>query len=536
MDRGDEYELFEINRNPIRSPLLSAMEVAKKFIISNDLIITGGMAIDFALRNVGDSLYNPNSLNGVVPDYDCYSPDPVKHAYDLVEELYEYGYTNDGFYRLDAIRAKHIQTIRVRLEYKSVIEISYIPPKIFANLPKLKYMNMLIIHPHWQMINMHRSLSYPLIDPPFESLFNRLKKDTERFMMLLEKYPIAVEIYMMPQNNINIVKILDEIAKYEKTDKEIVNPNEIRISQYDFFNGLKYENKSFEDIILFGFAAYPFYYIEYSRIIDNFKSILGDKLPNAFDNIHNSGIELKNTTDAEKYKFDNIKIPMDEISFITSNSELIKSIFADDTWIKYEPFLDYLLPSYFKKFEGYNVTIFHLYNTFIPISKINFNNTYVNVANANNILTYFLVKYNVETNERKNVYLTFYLSIINMIKNISKLIDRVMEKFGITDGVELGDKNAPKEILKVISYVLESPFFISKKLYGKHNKSESFLYSELQDYKRLLSMKPINNMTAPMISLPNVPERSYQPGVGPRPSNFNYEDSCFFKISGEVIN
>ncbi len=532
---NDKYELFEIYRNPIRSVLLSAMELAKKFIIERNLIITGGMAIDFALRNMGDQLYNPESLNGVVPDYDCYSPDPVKDAYDFTELLQEQGYSNDGLYRLDAIRAKHIQTIRVRIEYKSIVEISYIPPKIFNNLPKIKYQDMLVIHPHWQLINIHRSLSYPVIDPPFESLFNRLNKDVERFMMLYSKYPLKTEIYTLPQNKINIVKIIDELSIMRESTNKTKQTDNIRISTYNFLQGIDTDIKFNEDLILYGFSAYPFYYIKYLQIINSFKKLLGDQLTDSLDGIHNSNISFN-----DEYKFDEIQIPLNEISFITSNTKLINALETKDDWMKYEPFLDYILEHYKKSFNAeYTVSIYYLYNTYISISKIEFNNTYVNVTNVNNTLTYLLCKYNTCDNENKNIYLTFYTSLVNMIKKISSYLDMVVEKYNIDDSqLELGISGQSSEIKKIFSIVLDSPFFISKKLYGKYNKSESYLYSELYQYKRILLIKQNANIDVDpnQIYLPSVPERSYQPGLNVRPIDFDYNKSVFFKISGEEIS
>lgn len=522
----NSYLLLKLNRNPLEYIIKTSMDLAKKFMIERKLILTGGMAIDYAMRVYGSKLYEENSVSGMLPDYDCYSPDPVKDAYDFVSILNEKNFTKDGQYRLDAIRATHIQTIRVRLEYESIIEISYVPPIIFNKLPTIKYKDMLVIHPHWQMINIHRALSYPVIDPPREVIFNRINKDVERFMLLYNAYPFKTDISIIKQEKINLAKIIENLYHIK---------GGMRISDYDFIKKLTYKVKENKDFILFGLTAYPFYFLNYSKIIHKIKSILSDSLFDAFKNIHSSDIELENNVNKE-FNFSEIIVPLNEISFITCDIEYISSLENDNEWEKYEPFLDYILPLYKKNMEDeigkYTLNIFHLYYTYIPISKIEFNNGHVYVTNCNNTLAYLLSQYHRDI-EHKDIYITFYISIINMITNLSNYIDKIFAKLDISE-IELGSKTLTKEEKQILYMILESPFFISKTLYGSNNKSETMLLSEMQQYNRIMQKNKIQN-TEQQVELPPVPERSYMPNNGPRPLDFDYESSIFFRISGEKI-
>ena len=60
--------------------VLKGLDIVKDFIIENKLIITGGMAIDYALKLKGDKLYEDNQL----PDYDFYTPDVDSDVAELI--------------------------------------------------------------------------------------------------------------------------------------------------------------------------------------------------------------------------------------------------------------------------------------------------------------------------------------------------------------------------------------------------------------------------------------------------------------------
>jgi len=105
--------------------ILSAQRIVKQFIIDRKLVIFGGLAIDYALRLKGSSIYYDRDL----PDYDCVSYKNVDDAYDLGEIL-----TGAGFENVKVIRAKHVETMRVRINLITVADIGYIPKKILINI------------------------------------------------------------------------------------------------------------------------------------------------------------------------------------------------------------------------------------------------------------------------------------------------------------------------------------------------------------------------------------------------------------------
>lgn len=178
----ETYEVLARNANPKVSEIIQGIDIVKKFIIDRGLILYGGTAIDFALRLKGDPLYNDEALK--IPDLDFYSPNNVQDAYDLTEMLMK------KFDDVGALVAMHPQTMRVRLHYNYVADITYVDPEIFEKIPTLNYDRMKFVHPEFQRIDMLFSLTFPLDNPPLENITNRLKKDNTRLALYEKHYPI----------------------------------------------------------------------------------------------------------------------------------------------------------------------------------------------------------------------------------------------------------------------------------------------------------------------------------------------------------
>jgi hypothetical protein len=138
------------------------------------------MGIDFALRDIGSQLYPDNKL----PDYDFMSPTFHIDAYTIGEQL-----VAAGLQGVSVIRAYHISTMKVRVNFVGVADIGYIPQVIYDKIPTITYQGIRIIHPHFQMIDQYRALSLPFENPPLESFMNRWKKDMKRNDLIIEHFP-----------------------------------------------------------------------------------------------------------------------------------------------------------------------------------------------------------------------------------------------------------------------------------------------------------------------------------------------------------
>ena len=158
-----------------------ALEIVKKFIADKKRVIYGGLSIDYALRLRGRSIY-PDAQR---PDFDFFSPRNVEDAYELADILQRAGFSDVG-----AIRAIHVQTIRVRVNFIFVADVSYAPPDVFARLPTVDYEGLRVLHPDYQRLDMHLAFCFPFNGAPREDVFHRWSKDVRRFALLQEAYPI----------------------------------------------------------------------------------------------------------------------------------------------------------------------------------------------------------------------------------------------------------------------------------------------------------------------------------------------------------
>lgn len=169
--------------DPMYHEAKRAIDLTKKFIADRNLVCYGGSALDFAARLQGSKVYDDTELD--LPDLDFYSIDPYKDACDLADILFQ-----NGFPRARCIKAIHIGTFRVDCGSNHwVADVGYCP--VLNEMKTLKYEQLLIVDPIYQRIDMHRALSCPYDNPPQEVIFNRLKKDIERFNVINGLYPMS---------------------------------------------------------------------------------------------------------------------------------------------------------------------------------------------------------------------------------------------------------------------------------------------------------------------------------------------------------
>lgn len=178
-----KYEDISVKKDPVFNDVVEAIKLVKNFIRKKGLIIYGGTAIDFALRLKGDAIYTNDSL--LFPDLDFFSPDNVNDAYELSLILYQAGWKETR-----AIVATYVRTMRVDIEKNHFIaDITFLHPAVFQNIKTIEFDGMKILPPEFQKIDLHLSLSYPFDKAPREVIFERWKKDIERFNLLDKYYP-----------------------------------------------------------------------------------------------------------------------------------------------------------------------------------------------------------------------------------------------------------------------------------------------------------------------------------------------------------
>lgn len=184
----DDIKRLMFERNFQREKILSALVLVRDYIAEHKLILTGGMAIDAAMRVTGSQLYPDDEI----PDYDFFSVQFHSDAYRIATMLVRHGFEN-----VSVIRAMHTSTMRVRVNFVVVADITYLPPDVLARIPTIVYKGLKYVAAHFQMIDQHLMLGHPYINAPREALFNRWKKDLERNALLAAASPLV-----LPKNTV----------------------------------------------------------------------------------------------------------------------------------------------------------------------------------------------------------------------------------------------------------------------------------------------------------------------------------------------
>jgi hypothetical protein len=201
-----KYEDISVKKDAVYGRVIEAIKIVKEFIKARHLIIYGGTAIDFALRIKGDAIYTDESL--LFPDLDFFSPDSVGDAADLADMLFK-----AGFEATRAIVASYVRTMRVDIMQNHFIaDITFIDPIIFMTLPFVEYEGLRVLHPQFQKMDLHLSMTYPFDKSPREVIFERWTKDIERFNLLDKYYPSRGPVIAVDMVNGNAHMKLCETA------------------------------------------------------------------------------------------------------------------------------------------------------------------------------------------------------------------------------------------------------------------------------------------------------------------------------------
>jgi len=369
--RSKDFDYLVTTFDPLFNDLVAAIEVVKKFIIDNNLIVYGGTAIDYALRLHGDKIYPDDMLK--VPDLDVYSPNNTEHAYQLANILYRMGYKNAR-----AINALHIETMRVDLgDNHFIADITYRPPGIFKQLPYLNYNGMRIIHPLFQRIDLHSSLSFPYDNPPREVIFDRWGKDIKRFNALDKYYPPI------------------------PLDGSTAEPLPLRPRRC---------SSKWRRYVLCGFAAYSLIYTDFARQVEDKRDIL----PAIF------------STDDDGFEFTTLNERFEIVHFRPHVA--MKEFFEGTDWVapvgfdEYEPYIN-LLPA---RYESQDITIYSTKNRLVSVNSVEIGGRKFRVVNVQYLLKHFLAMYFVSINSPRvaATYLRCYNSLIKMIQKYEAVLER----------------------------------------------------------------------------------------------------------------
>lgn len=192
----DNIILRSINYNDTKT----ALDAVRAYLVKNQLILYGGMAIDAALKSQGkEGIYHETKL----PDYDFYTPDPLRVATEIGHYLCKLKLPE-----ISVINGRHITTRKVRVDGIAVADISYCPQNFYDKIQTITYNGLRYVHPHFQVMDIHRALSYPFESPTQAVIFHRWARDMRRYMKIIDAYPICKDEYTIPMRDITIDKKL----------------------------------------------------------------------------------------------------------------------------------------------------------------------------------------------------------------------------------------------------------------------------------------------------------------------------------------
>ena len=449
-DINDEFLLFQ--HNFLKNDLKKCLELVKKYILENELMIVGGMAIDLSLKAQNSQLYDERFQ---IPDYDIISFDNVLHANNI-----GYILCKNKFKNIAIIPALHKTTVRVQISGYTLFDSTFVPKFIYNKLPFMKFENFKFIHPIYQKIDQYTSLSFLFeVTGPAYNITHRLKKDIVRKNILNKYYNLNVtDIDTKDLNsyitnctsdfkfinlNLNLFnnKIINKI-KIFNTDKIIYNESDINVDKFNkyldindnYINFLNNNDIFYSidcDFTHHGVFAFN---IMYKKFIDNMEEIKNKKFISKehleIINKLENDILIKTSIDSFDKKNNTIRfqIPNNIPFVIINNNNNICNIYNDLKQVYKIPQIvnfegtSRSIPNYTSsnlKIDDtdLNLQFFDLYVKLLAVDLVRIDNILYHISNYNYNLSYFLFNYYMSNDqETRNLYLSYYISLITMIK------------------------------------------------------------------------------------------------------------------------
>jgi len=174
VDNAETKEGRSLIRNPEIKEIISIVET---FLRSKKRICYGGTAIN----NILPFEYQFYDKSVELPDYDFFSPEPLKDAKDLADIYYK-----NGFTEVEAKAGVHAGTFKVFVNFIPVADITFLTPKLYKRLGKEAIIVSGISYspPNYLRMLMYLELSRPQGD------ISRWEKVLKRLTLLNKNYPL----------------------------------------------------------------------------------------------------------------------------------------------------------------------------------------------------------------------------------------------------------------------------------------------------------------------------------------------------------
>ena len=174
VDKVDMREGEEMLKDP---EVRRIIDIVEDFLRKKKLICYGGTAIN-ALLPTEDQFYD---MTVELPDYDFFSPDPMKDAKDLADICYK-----KGFDKIVAKAGVHSGTFKVFVNFIPVADITFLVPELYKRIAKtaVNVDGIFYTPPNYLRMLMYLELSRPKGDP------SRWEKVLKRISLLNKNFPL----------------------------------------------------------------------------------------------------------------------------------------------------------------------------------------------------------------------------------------------------------------------------------------------------------------------------------------------------------
>lgn len=159
------------------APVVEIIQILEEFLRKKRLICYGGTAINNILPH-HSRFYNKDVE---LPDYDFFSPTPIKDVKELADI-----YARAGFIEIEAKSGMHHGTYKLYVNFMPIADITYLIPEIFNSIKKqaIRIDGIMYAPPDYLRMSMYLELSRPRGD------VSRWEKVLKRLMLLNKHYPL----------------------------------------------------------------------------------------------------------------------------------------------------------------------------------------------------------------------------------------------------------------------------------------------------------------------------------------------------------
>ncbi len=215
----DKLEKKSGKRKVNNPEVKSIIEIVEQFLKKSKRICYGGTAINNILP-LEDQFYDKEVE---LPDYDFFSPEPLKDAKKLADIYYKLGYNE-----VEAKSGMHPGTFKVYVNFLPIADITHLVPELYKNLHKkaIKVSGIYYSPPNYLRMAMYLELSRPNGD------ISRWEKVLKRLTLLNKHYPLkgkmckSEDIQRLFQYGTRLENTNNKITSLEKEDKYLENIEE----------------------------------------------------------------------------------------------------------------------------------------------------------------------------------------------------------------------------------------------------------------------------------------------------------------------